>query len=144
MTQMSLSVTENERNVTSGQRDTSSRARTGFQPMSRLSRVTEQPRDVTKECDSDSAPLRSDTVTITRDARPLHEIEIEPWPSFDEHGRDWWNVRVVGRCGSFSLGWSRRLQRFADSSETVRLMAASGRLLRATHQHLVATLGAPA
>lgn len=142
MTENSLNVTE-QRDETAAESVTASRAHA--LPWRGVTLVTrdESQRDVTVERDSDNAPASLRAVTITRNDRPLHEIQIEPWPWFDEHGRDWWRVRVVGRCGTFRLSWSRRLQRLSVGKEAARLANANGRLLFAVRQHLVAALGVP-
>lgn len=42
---------------------------------------------------------------------------ITPWPNYDDHKRDWWQVDVCGVDVQFRLSWSKAEGRFADSRD---------------------------
>lgn len=42
---------------------------------------------------------------------------VVPWPSYDDFGVDWWDVVVVDRTKTVRLAFSRRLNRFAKSTD---------------------------
>lgn len=66
-----------------------------------------------------------------------HLIAIEPWPQYDELRQPWWNVRVEGERGHFSLAYtSAGGGRWAESGELRRLKNCSGRLQFRVEQHV--------
>lgn len=71
----------------------------------------------------------------------MRPAQIVPWPSYDEHGTDWWEVLVVDRVKVVRLSFSRRLNRFAKTSQLRFLRRGNPKAFAAARECVTFTFG---